>query len=79
MRTLRASEIGAYIYCARAWWYRQNGEESCNTAEMNSGTEFHWQHGRSLFYARLLQLAGWGLLLLAFVLLAVALTMNLLD
>ena len=79
MRTIRASEIGDYVYCARAWWYRQNGEESSNTAEMESGTEFHRQHGRNVFYVRTLRLAGWGLLLLAFVLLAIALTIQLLD
>ena len=25
MELLRASEVGEYVYCARAWWLRRNG------------------------------------------------------
>lgn len=68
--TIRASEIGAYLYCRRAWWYQQNGEESGNQAEMHTGTRIHEQHGRAVFGAGLLRAAGYGLLLLALALLA---------
>ena len=45
MRAIRASELGTYLYCKRAWWYQQNGEPSQNQAEMSGGTGFHPAHG----------------------------------
>ncbi len=46
MRVLRASEIGTYLYCARAWWYQKNGVPSSRLPEMALGTEKHQIHGR---------------------------------
>lgn len=71
MKTVRASEIGAYLYCARAWWYQKQGMESSNQAEMNAGTELHRQHGRTVVAASLTQTLAL-ILLLAALLLAVA-------
>jgi CRISPR/Cas system-associated exonuclease Cas4 (RecB family) len=71
---IRASEIGSYLYCKRAWWYRKQGVESENQAELAAGTELHVQHGRKVLAAGLLQLAGYVLLLAAVVLLVLALT-----
>lgn len=79
MRTIRASEIGVYQYCTRAWWYRIKNVPSENREEMNSGNVFHLKHGRQVLVASLLRLAGWILLLLAVVLLAVALTIRWLN
>ena len=62
---IRASEIGSYLYCHRAWWYRKQGIESENQAEMATGTELHQQHGRKVIAAGLLQVAGYALLLAA--------------
>lgn len=62
---VRASEIGSYLYCRRAWWYRKQGVESENRAELASGTELHLQHGRAVMAAGLLQIAGFVLLLAA--------------
>ena len=67
---IRASEIGSYLYCRRAWWYRKQGVESENQAELAGGTELHLQHGRQVMVAGILQLAGYGLLLVAAVLIA---------
>lgn len=74
MRAIRASEIGAYLYCKRAWWYQQNGVRPENEAELSGGSEFHRRHGRKVLAARLAQAVGWALLLAALALIAVALT-----
>ena len=71
---LRASDIGTYLYCRRAWWYRKEGMESENRAEMASGTELHRQHGRKVLAAGLLRTLGLILLLVALILLATYLT-----
>lgn len=71
---IRASEIGSYLYCRRAWWYRKQGVESENQAELAAGTELHHQHGRQVLAAGLARGLGVILLLVALVLLAVALT-----
>lgn len=76
-RPLRASELGSYLYCARAWWYQRQGVESANQAEMNTGTELHRQHGRAVLRATLLQVGGVVALLTALALLAAYFTMRL--
>jgi hypothetical protein len=79
MRPIRASEIGAYTYCKRAWWYSSQGEVSENEVEMAAGTAFHHAHGRQVLAAGLLQLGGWIVLLVAVILLGVGLTLGFLQ
>jgi hypothetical protein len=75
MKPIRSSDIGSYLYCRRAWWYRLHGQASINQAEMAAGTELHSQHGRVVMLAGLLRSLAFFLLLLACVLLtAFALT-----
>ena len=69
MRTIRASEVGSYLFCARAWWYHQQGIESTNQAEMTAGTELHRQHGRTVIASELIRILAVILLLVARVLL----------
>jgi len=76
---VRASEIGSYLYCRRAWWYRKLGLESENQAEMASGTELHRQHGRRVIAASFLQTAGLALLLVAILLVVVYVTLSFLK
>jgi hypothetical protein len=73
MRTIRASEIGTYLYCRRAWAYRRQGIEPENQAELAAGTGAHAQHARTVFSAGLLRLAAGLLLLIALGLLAAGL------
>ncbi|MCS6994739.1 MAG: hypothetical protein N2117_01365 [Anaerolineales bacterium] len=70
MRPIRASEIGSYLYCRRAWWYRQQGKESLNQAELVAGTELHRRHGRKVLVASLQR----GLAFLALLMACVMLT-----
>ena len=76
---IRASEIGTYLYCRRAWWYRKQGMESENQAEMATGTELHQQHGRKVIAAGFLQAAGYALLLVALLLIVVFATLSVLK
>ncbi|MEW5939435.1 MAG: hypothetical protein AB1750_07230 [Chloroflexota bacterium] len=74
MRTIRASEIGTYLYCRRAWWYRKTGVESANQVELATGTSLHRQHGRKVLAAGLARTLGLLLLLLALIFLVAYLT-----
>ncbi len=78
-RTIRASEIGTYLYCKRAWWYQSQGIESSNQQEMSSGTAYHHAHGKIVLKGILLRLFAWLVLAAALVLLAVWLTQKLLS
>jgi len=78
MRTLRASEIGAYLFCQRAWWYQKSGQPSQNLAEMAAGSELHFRHGRAALGAGCLRAAAYALVLLALILAAIHLTGRLL-
>ena len=78
MQVIRSSDIGNYLYCRRAWWYRRQGFESENQAELASGTELHRKHGRKVLAAGFMRILGFLLLLLALVLLVAYCTARLL-
>lgn len=69
MPVIRASEIGNYLYCHRAWRYRKLGVESENQTELAAGTELHRRHGRKTLSALLLRTVGMVLLLAAILML----------
>lgn len=49
MRIIRASEIGEYVFCHRAWWLHHiQGVESANRVAMQFGVTRHHQHGRAV-------------------------------
>lgn len=68
MPVIRSSDIGNYLYCRRAWWYRKQGIESENKVELVSGTELHQKHGRQVMAASLNRALGFILLMIAIVL-----------
>ncbi len=74
MRTIRASEIGAYLFCRQAWYLQQKGVESKNQVELAGGSVYHRRQGDKVARSSILRWAGWFILLIALVVLAVALT-----
>lgn len=47
--TVRASEVGEYAYCARAWWLRRvQHVESHNLAALQRGQAAHDHHGQAV-------------------------------
>ena len=69
MPIIRASDIGSYLYCRRAWRYRRDGVESENQAELAAGTELHRQHGRKVRASNLTRTVALILFLVALTLL----------
>jgi hypothetical protein len=71
---IRASEVGRYVYCARAWWLqRVMGCAPENRAALERGERRHRAHGRLVVgSSRQATWARW-LLILALALLAAAL------
>jgi len=73
-RVIRASEIGQYAYCARAWWLGSvKSVPSTNTRELAHGEAVHQQHGRIVWGAGALRTAALLLIVIAVVLIAMAL------
>ncbi len=67
MKIIRASEIGTYQFCHRAWWYQLQGYEPENKAELIGGSELHEKHARVVMVSNCLQIIAYGSLLLAII------------
>jgi len=78
MSVIRSSDIGNYLYCRRAWWYRKQGFESENQGELALGTEIHRQHGRKVIASTLTRSLGLILLFVALILLVAYCTAHIL-
>lgn len=66
---VRATEIGRWAYCRRAWWLAAQGHENRNRAGLAAGIAAHERHGHRVAASlRLHQLAvilfGLGIVLL---------------
>jgi hypothetical protein len=70
---LRASEVGSYVFCARAWWYARRGVPSASQPLMETGERLHRQHGRLAGSARLVTILAFLLLAAAIGLIVVSL------
>src|SRR5437867_10181961 len=63
---IRASEVGEYVYCARAWWLRRvAGLEPAGHVRRERGTALHRRHGQAVAGSRALLLIGAALALAA--------------
>lgn len=69
MAPIRASEIGSFLYCARAWWYQRQGIDSSNQVEMTAGSKLHHQHGRKVMASGLMRTLAVVLLMAALMML----------
>jgi hypothetical protein len=67
MTRIRASEIGTFAFCARAWWYVRQGAESENAPALQSGLAWHRRHGRRVLAAGCLKTIGYLLVIAAIV------------
>ncbi len=65
MKIIRASEIGTYQFCNRAWWYQLQGLEPDNQQELAKGKEFHTKHSYTVTATGCLQVIAYGMVLLA--------------
>jgi CRISPR/Cas system-associated exonuclease Cas4 (RecB family) len=71
MKTVRASEIGTFLYCNRALWYHLQGVPPKNTAELVYGSDLHEHHGRSVVVSGCLRTLAYLLFLSALVILTI--------
>ena len=63
---VRASDIGMWAFCQRAWWLAQvKGAPHRNPAVLQRGESAHRAHGFALLRAQWLQRAGLALVALA--------------
>ncbi len=75
-RVIRASEIGQYDFCAKAWWLGSiEGVQPSNIRELQAGTAAHAEHGRQVRRASQMQtmalvLVGLGAIVLVLALFA---------
>ncbi|HOJ01405.1 MAG TPA: hypothetical protein PLL88_07270 [Anaerolineaceae bacterium] len=72
-RTVRASEIGDYLFCERAWWYVRQGLKNRNQAELAGGLSFHEEHAGEARRIFLSQIAGYLLLAVSVVIFIIVL------
>ncbi|MDQ3704964.1 MAG: hypothetical protein M3437_07045 [Chloroflexota bacterium] len=78
--TIRASELGEYSYCSRAWWYRHVIKIAPPAADSSErlarGVQAHKQHGRQVAWASKLSTIGIALALLGVLALVLAVVLR---
>ena len=71
---VRASDIGSWNYCKRAWWLaRVQGVPHQRPQVLQRGEEVHKSHGRQLVRAHRLRQAGLYLIVIAVILIGLLL------
>lgn len=72
-RWIRASELQAYGYCARAWWLRYvQGLEPENREALDAGTGQHTAQGRQVLRSQGLRQAAIALLVVGLIMAVLA-------
>lgn len=71
MKIIRASELGTYQFCNRAWWYQLQGYESDNQPALSRGSELHARHFYKVTAAGCIQTIASALVLSAIILIIV--------
>lgn len=61
---INASEVGEYLYCAKAWQLKRDGVEP-EGERLAAGTNFHRQHSERISFAEKVWLVGWIFIVLA--------------
>ncbi len=74
-RVIRASEIGEYLFCKRAWWLRTQGIESANRKALDAGTAEHEDLARRVVLTGCLRSAAFVIFLAAITVAAAGVTM----
>lgn len=65
-RVVRASEVGTFVYCARAWWLGAvQGLRPQDTRRLQAGQAVHERHGQKVLLGNALTRLAWLLLTLA--------------
>jgi hypothetical protein len=65
-RVIRASEVGAYAYCAHAWWLGAvEGMRPADLSDLQKGQVVHERHGQRVMLSAALARLAYVLLLLA--------------
>jgi hypothetical protein len=65
-RVVRASEVGSFAYCARAWWLGAvQGLCPQDTRPLQAGQAAHERHGQRVLLGNALARLAWLLLALA--------------
>ncbi|HYE12986.1 MAG TPA: hypothetical protein VD968_00940 [Pyrinomonadaceae bacterium] len=76
-KPIRASEVGEYVFCARAWRLRVDGVKPTSGGEAReAGTRWHRSHGRTVRRAKRLRALASLLFFLALALAAFALLLR---
>ncbi len=74
---VRASEVGQYTFCARAWWLQHvRGVRPDDEAPLASGRAVHQRHGLQVRGADVARWLALALILLALLALLLAITVG---
>lgn len=68
---ITASEIGEFLYCQRAWWYRKQGAPSAQIEARSRGTEQHEQLAQDVVQTERGNRLAWQLILVGIALFVV--------
>ena len=76
-RVIKASEINQYVFCPRAWWWREiEGIEPEDVEQLLEGAEFHRRYSGRVIFLEKLRAWAWALLIAAVALIAIGIALG---